>query len=140
VFPDPIDSRGFILPVASVSAIEAALTSKFNALGIVLDIAGDLNGDGVVNFGDLTPFVKALTNPSSYAAMFPGLDRVARCDISGDGNCNFGDLTPFVTRLTGGPASGAAIAVPEPASLASLLLAAVILALYFCHPTRMFMR
>jgi hypothetical protein len=77
--------------------------------------AGDLNGDGLVNFGDLTPFVKALTDIPGYEAMFPGIDRVAACDVSGDGLCNFGDLTPFVSLLTGGP--GSATSVPEPTSL-----------------------
>jgi hypothetical protein len=76
---------------------------------------GDLNGDDLVNFGDLSPFVKALTDIPGYEAMFPGLDRVARCDVSGDGLCNFGDLTPFANLLTGGPGIGAGMsAVPEP--------------------------
>jgi hypothetical protein len=85
--------------------------------GIVIyrEFAGDLNGDGAINFGDLTPFVKALTDPDGYATMFPGLDRVARCDTSGDGACNFADLTPFVELLSGSPASGRA--VPEPSTV-----------------------
>jgi hypothetical protein len=76
--------------------------------------AGDLNDDGEINFGDLTPFVMALTDIPAYEAAYPGVDRVARCDVSGDGMCNFGDLTPFADLLTGGPGSGSA--VPEPAS------------------------
>jgi hypothetical protein len=77
-------------------------------------LVGDLNGDDAVNFGDLTPFVTALTDAPAYEAMFPGLDRVARCDTSGDGQCNFGDLTPFVALLTEAPDASA----PEPGCLA----------------------
>jgi hypothetical protein len=76
--------------------------------------AGDLNGDGQTNFGDLTPFVKALIDPAGYAAMFPGLDRVARGDVNGDGQLNFADLTPFVNLLVGGSASGAARSIGVP--------------------------
>jgi hypothetical protein len=85
----------------------------------VLDFLGDLNGDGVVNFADLCPFTKALTDLAAYEAMFPNLDRVARCDTSGDGKCNFGDLAPFVGLLTGGPANVSA--VPEPSTAVLLI-------------------
>jgi hypothetical protein len=78
------------------------------------EMPGDLNGDNLVNFGDLTPFVQALTDIPAYESMYPGLDRVARCDVSNDGTCNFGDLTPFVNLLSG---AGSASAVPEPGSL-----------------------
>jgi hypothetical protein len=84
------------------------------------ELPGDLNGDGQINFGDLTPFVTALTDPAAYETMFPELDRVARCDASGDGMCNFSDLTPFVALLTGGSAGGSA--VPEPATIGFVIL------------------
>jgi hypothetical protein len=92
-------------------------------------LAGDLNGDNLVNFGDLTPFVLALTDVPAYEAMFPTLDRVARCDTSGDGMCNFGDLTPFVDLLTAGPASGSA--VPEPGTTLLLVIGALAFAMRF---------
>jgi hypothetical protein len=82
------------------------------------EIVGDMNGDGAVNFGDLTPFVLALTDIPAYEEMFPGLDRVGLCDVSGDGMCNFGDLTPMANLLTGGPGSGST--VPEPGTAALL--------------------
>jgi hypothetical protein len=86
------------------------------------ELAGDLNGDDLINFGDLTPFVMALTDVPGYETMYPELDRVARCDTSGDGMCNFGDLSPFVALLTGGPASSSA--VPEPGAALLALVAA----------------
>jgi hypothetical protein len=88
--------------------------------------AGDLNGDEMINFGDLTPFVLALSNISSYETMFPGLDRVARCDVNDDGSCNFGDLTPFVTLLSGGIGTSAGQPVPEPPAF--VLISVVVLA------------
>jgi hypothetical protein len=89
------------------------------------ELVGDLNDDGAVNFGDLTPFVTALTDPAAYETMFPGVDRVARCDTSGDAMCNFGDLTPFVELLTS--AGSGSAAVPEPTS--AWLVAVALLAL-----------
>jgi hypothetical protein len=61
---------------------------------------GDLNCDGVVNFGDIDPFVLALTNPGQYAIDFPDCD-ANLADINGDTEVNFGDIDPFVVLLTG---------------------------------------
>ncbi|MBU0907657.1 MAG: hypothetical protein KKE05_05885, partial [Nanoarchaeota archaeon] len=48
-----------------------------------LDGRGDLNCDSLVSFGDINPFVLALSNPTAYGNTFPG------CDImNGDINCN----------------------------------------------------
>jgi hypothetical protein len=71
-------------------------------------LAGDLNNDGAVNFGDLTPFAIALTDPSRYDSMFPELaeTRIARCDTNMDGTCNFADLASFVQRVSGRTSSG----------------------------------
>jgi hypothetical protein len=62
---------------------------------------GDLNCDHNVNFGDINPFVLALTSPAQYALSFPDCD-IMLGDINGDGNVNFGDINPFVALLTGG--------------------------------------
>ena len=87
-------------------------------------IPGDLNGDGLVNFSDLTPFAMALTDVSGYEATYPDLDRVALCDVSGDGVCNFNDLSPFANLLTGAQGNGQA--VPEPTAGLLLLVAGVV--------------
>jgi hypothetical protein len=60
---------------------------------------GDLNCDGQVNFGDINPFVLALTDPVAYAAAFPYCN-VNLADINGDGVVNFGDINPFVALLS----------------------------------------
>ncbi len=62
---------------------------------------GDLNCDGTVDFGDINPFVLALTDPAGYAAAFPNCD-IMLGDINGDGSVEFGDINPFVALLAGG--------------------------------------
>ncbi|MEW6199966.1 MAG: M14 family zinc carboxypeptidase [Planctomycetota bacterium] len=61
---------------------------------------GDLNCDGHVDFGDINPFVLALTNPASYAATFPNCN-IMNGDVNKDGLVDFGDINPFVRLLTG---------------------------------------
>jgi hypothetical protein len=61
--------------------------------------AGDLNCDHAVDFGDINPFVLALTNPAAYATAFPLCD-VMNADINGNGWVDFGDINPFVRLLT----------------------------------------
>ena len=80
-------------------------------------LPGDLNGDDLINFDDLVPFVTALTDVAAYEAAFPGLYPTS-CDIDGDGLCNFADLGPFGALLTTASASSSgAASVPEPCSL-----------------------
>jgi hypothetical protein len=133
--PDPVptlhiaSSDGVLNWSNAVLAENGAQVTRTGSMSSV--VAADLNGDGLTNFGDLTPFVSALTNAGGYATQFPGLDRVARCDVSGDGACNFGDLTPFVGVLTGGPGAGAGLAsaaVPEPTSVFLAILGGLIVA------------
>ncbi len=63
-------------------------------------IAGDLNCDAAVNFGDISPFVLALTDPSAYQQAFPNCSTM-NGDINGDGSFDFGDINPFVALLVG---------------------------------------
>ncbi len=63
-------------------------------------LVGDLNCDGNVDFGDINPFVLALTNPPGYHAAFPNCD-LMNADINADGKVDFGDINPFVRLLTG---------------------------------------
>jgi hypothetical protein len=61
---------------------------------------GDMNCDGTVGFGDINPFVLALTNPGGYATAYPNCN-IMNGDINGDGTVGFGDINPFVALLTG---------------------------------------
>ena len=65
-------------------------------------LPGDLNCDGTVNFGDINPFVLALTGQAPYEAAFPNC-RWLNGDVNGDGHVNFADINPFVALLSGNP-------------------------------------
>ncbi len=60
---------------------------------------GDVNCDYAVDFGDINPFVLALTNPGGYQQQYPNCPLPNR-DINGDGRVDFGDINPFVRLLT----------------------------------------
>jgi hypothetical protein len=64
------------------------------------NLAGDLNCDGTVGFGDINPFVLALTNPVQYGILYANCD-IMNGDINQDGSVTFGDINPFVALLTG---------------------------------------
>jgi hypothetical protein len=61
---------------------------------------GDLNCDHAVDFGDINPFVLALSDPAGYANAYPDCN-IGLADINGDGQVNFGDINPFVALLGG---------------------------------------
>jgi hypothetical protein len=61
-------------------------------------VPGDVNCDGAVNFGDINPFVEALSDPDGYQQSYPGC-WPSNADINGDGSVNFGDIDPFVALL-----------------------------------------
>ena len=88
-------------------------------------IVGDMNFDGVVDTGDVAPFVLALTDPQAYQDQF-GVDEATMLeagDINADGAFDTGDVAPFVQMLVGGGAAS----VPEPGSLALLGLGGLML-------------
>jgi len=65
-------------------------------------LPGDMNCDGVVNFGDINPFVLYLSNFGAWQSAFPGCP-AENGDINGDGTYpSFGDINPFVALLAGG--------------------------------------
>jgi hypothetical protein len=61
---------------------------------------GDLNCDGSVNFGDINPFVLALTDPVAWQTAFPDCP-LSNGDINMNGTFGFDDINPFVALLTG---------------------------------------
>ncbi len=80
-------------------------------------VLGDLDGNGVLDAFDVAPFELALADQEAYLAQFPGLDPVALGDVNGDGVLDAFDVSPFEMAL-----AGAGGAVPEPASLALLVV------------------
>jgi hypothetical protein len=80
---------------------EAIAAGEFHSLAIKLHPHGDLNCDGVVDFGDINPFVLALSNPPAYVAAFPQCD-ITLGDMNCDGFVSFQDINPFVACLSSG--------------------------------------
>ncbi len=75
--------------------------TPFGTTGVVLRIAsgrGDLNCDGVIDFGDINAFVLALSNPAAWQATYPGCP-LENGDINGNGSVGFEDINPFVALL-----------------------------------------
>jgi hypothetical protein len=70
-------------------------------LEVVAAMAGDLNCDQHVDFGDINPFVLRLSNPAQYQAAYPDCPE-ENADINGDGHVDFGDINPFVMLLMQG--------------------------------------
>jgi hypothetical protein len=66
---------------------------------IYVPLTGDLNCDGSVNFGDINPFVLALSDPAAWQAAYPGCPP-ENGDINLDGAVDFGDINPFVALLS----------------------------------------
>ncbi len=62
---------------------------------------GDANCDNVVSFGDINPFVLALSDFNAWRQQFPNCP-VGNVDVNGDGQVNFGDINPFVAILSAG--------------------------------------
>ena len=93
--PDPIfgDSIGYDVVVIAAAGDPCAGTTSC-----------DSNCDGAVNFGDIDPFVVAITEgPAAWSDLVGGAcDYVCANDTNGDGAVNFGDIDPFVACITGG--------------------------------------
>lgn len=64
-------------------------------------VMGDLNGDGLVNFADIDPFIAAIAGPDVYYAAYSGARRF-NGDFNGDENVDFADIEAFVARLAAG--------------------------------------
>jgi hypothetical protein len=63
-------------------------------------LRGDVNCDGVVDFGDINPFVLLLSDRAAWAGMYPDC-LASNGDINLDGVADFGDINPFVALLAG---------------------------------------
>lgn len=85
-------------PVNSLCSFTHTVTKDITqspAIVAEFAVVGDMNGDDVVNGGDIDPFLLALGDPDAYAEQFPGLNPETRGDVNCDGAFNGADLTPF---------------------------------------------
>ncbi len=62
------------------------------------DVIGDMNCDGLVNNGDIDPFVLAVTDAGAYELAYPACD-ILRGDCNEDGLVNNGDIDAFLALL-----------------------------------------
>ena len=63
-------------------------------------LPGDTNCDGIISYGDINPFVVALTGQAAYENTYPTC-RYLNADVNGDGIVSYGDINPFVIMLGG---------------------------------------
>ena len=64
-------------------------------------LPGDLDCSASVDFGDINPFVLALSSAPQYAQAYPDCD-LLNGDLNCDGSVNFGDINRFVACLASG--------------------------------------
>ncbi|MEM0492416.1 MAG: C25 family cysteine peptidase [Candidatus Thermoplasmatota archaeon] len=100
-------SHAFPVGVYSISAVVkigvgGQESQPSNPLLVRMFKLGDINGDNKVDFGDINPFILALTSgETAYYQKYPD-GYYYTADINQDGQVNFGDINPFVRLLTGG--------------------------------------
>ena len=73
---------------------------RWNLINNSDGLAGDVNCDGVVNMGDVQPFVELLSQEAVWRANNYGCDR-SNGDVNGDGQVDFADVSPFVKVISG---------------------------------------
>ena len=86
------------------------------------NLPGDMDGNGVVDFDDVGPFVLGLNDPGAFLDQF-GLPPADRGDMDTDGDLDFDDINRFAMVLTVRPVQ----TVAEPSSVALLIAAVIIL-------------
>ena len=89
---------------------------------IVSEDLGDLNGDGLVNLGDVGPFVLAIVNPTAYGTLGFGVDADRVGDINSSGRFDLGDVVAF-SQLFGPPVSSTTTAITSATFTATALAA-----------------
>ena len=82
------DNIGAISSGFSFSGL--GLSYRVNATAVDEILLGDVNLDGVVNFLDISQFIRVLS----------GTEFLAEADINQDGTVNFLDITPFIGILS----------------------------------------
>lgn len=85
--------------LTGAGGLDVGALAKWSCVPIII-LRGDLNCDGIVDYGDINPFVLRLNNPSAYAARYPDCP-FEHADINGDGVVSYGDINPFVKLLNG---------------------------------------
>ncbi len=107
---------------------QLSLEPRYHDQGVSLVVdgllVGDMNLDGVVDTGDVAPFVLALTDPDAYQGQYDVDEQtmISLGDLNADGAFDTGDVAPFVQLLVGGTPT-----VPEPSTATALAALALTL-------------
>jgi hypothetical protein len=97
-YNDELIAGGYFWTAGGVGA-------NYIAAGAPVPCIGDLNCDGIVDFGDINPFVTYLTDVAAWHASYPGCDE-HNGDVNGDDLYpDFGDINPFVQLIASSPLS-----------------------------------
>jgi hypothetical protein len=104
---------------------------------VAFPLVDDINRDGHVNAADILAMMQALVDLPDYriakGLTDPNLFKLV-ADVNGDGAVNNADLQALLNLLKSG--GGSVAAVPEPASIALIALAAPLLASCRTHSRR----
>lgn len=117
MFPSFVRGERRLPSQTDVLAIASA--ARWADIAFVSHVLGDMDGDGDLDFDDVEAFVLGLNHPDEFEVMY-GLAPVLRGDMDQNGTFDFDDIALF-SAVFGEPP--AAQAVPEPASLALLVIA-----------------
>jgi hypothetical protein len=93
--PDTPDTGRGAAPIIDMGTYEFSSTSTLPPR----PCPGDLNCDGAVDTGDISPFVLALSNGALYEHTYPGCAFLS-ADLNNDGLVNFDDINPFIAVLS----------------------------------------
>jgi hypothetical protein len=89
----------------SHTAVYDGYTPGLNVTGTLTNAAltpsarGDTDCSGRVDFGDINPFVLAMSDSAAWQAAFPGCDYLNN-DLDCDGDVDFADINSFVALLS----------------------------------------
>ncbi len=75
------------------------VTGTLTPTTVLPNATGDTDCSGVIDFGDINPFVMMLANPEQWIANYPGCN-FYNGDINCDGSVDFQDINPFVALLS----------------------------------------
>ena len=92
------DADGTLYLIYAGQGEDALGIARLSTVSDVL--VGDMNGDGVIDFLDISPFIVALSDPAAYQASF-NLDADVSGDTNGDGVFDFLDISGFIVLLSG---------------------------------------
>lgn len=103
-----VNSHGGFVPVTTALEVCQAISvngrriighgAASRAWTVTLDLLGDMNCDGEVDFDDVEPFTQALIDPPAYEAAFSSCS-IARANMNQDGVIDGLDISGFVADV-----------------------------------------